>query len=370
MRISRSQLSALVPHPGATVIEPRHLASYNWIEAKTPTIVVPGLPPVWCGYKTSRYVKKDSGMVYTAQNAARHPESPLEPLFRTVYIEDPSFDISSVDVISDRYNIRRLLSFIAPSSNAHDVKDFSMGLELVYGTAILHREDEKTQEFIGPDEFRGHGHSFGKAYTHNKIPLSTGHQRVVSYRLGSLRLVIHHKTNGYVDDSVSTPTEESAADKDSSLLESMSISQPTITEGTTPPASKLTVLRGGQSIPLESTLEIKTRVHHKPLKIADAAPQLWLSQTPRLVRAYHKNSVFSAPVVEDVSINLRSWERKNQETVGRLLALLASIIAKGKQHGHASIRYSASKDRLDVYECAAVKMFPEDLYQKWKKDGK
>lgn len=60
---------------------------------------------------------------------------------------------------------------------------------------------------------------------------------------------------------------------------------------------------------------------------------------------------------------------KNQETGGRLLTLLASIIAKGKQHGHAPNRYSASKDTLDVYQCAEVKRFPEDLYQKWKKDG-
>lgn len=60
---------------------------------------------------------------------------------------------------------------------------------------------------------------------------------------------------------------------------------------------------------------------------------------------------------------------KNQETVGRLLTLLASINAKGKQHEHDSIRYSASKDTLDVYQCAEVKRFPKDLYQKWKKDG-
>lgn len=73
-------------------------------------------------------------------------------------------------------------------------------------------------------------------------------------------------------------------------------------------------------------------------------------------------------MVEDVSINLKSWERKNQETVGRLLTLLVSIVAKGKQHLYASIRYSPSKDRLDVYQCTGVKMFPEDLYQKWQKD--
>jgi hypothetical protein len=249
-------------------------------------------------------------------------------------------------------------------------------MEFVNGTAILHREETKTQKFLGPDEFRGHGREFGKTFTHNRIPLSTGHQRVVSYRLGGLCLIIHHKSDGYVDESTppETAMQGSVRDDVSNLLESMSTSQPTIAEDTTsaapkPASSKLTILRGGQSVTLESTLEIKTRVHHKPLKIADAAPQLWLSQTPRLVRASHNRSVFRAPVVENVSDVVKRWERRNQETLGRLVTLLVTVIAKSKPLGHVSIRYSASKDELYINKCEGNRMFPEDLYQKWKEDG-
>ena len=74
-------------------------------------------------------------------------------------------------------------------------------------------------------------------------------------------------------------------------------------------------------------------------------------------------------MLQDVSATVKWWERKNQDKLGRLLALLISLIAEGKPHGHVSIRYSASKDRLSVYRCAGVKSFPDDLYQKWKKDG-
>ncbi|GAB7331398.1 hypothetical protein MBLNU13_g02821t2 [Cladosporium sp. NU13] len=347
-----------------------HLASYNWIEAKTPTIVVPGSPAVWRGNNASREVKKDSGLVYVAQNAARHPESPLEPLFRALYIENPSFNISPIDVISDRNNIRKLLSFVDPSSDPHGVKDFSMRMEFVNGTAILHREETKTKEFIGPDEFRGFGHEFEKAYTRNQVPLSTGHYRIVSYRFGGLRFVIRHETDGYVDDGTSgkASKQQTAGDDLSSLLGSMSISQSTVTEDIPSAASKLKVRQGGRSIALESTLEIKTRVHHKPLKITDAAPQLWLSQTPRLVRAYHNRGTFSAPVVEDVSTDIKRWETANQEVLGRLVTLLVSIIAKSRPHGQVSIRYSASKDRLRVDQCSGNRMFPEDLYQRWNKD--
>jgi hypothetical protein len=130
------------------VTDAKRLASYNWIAAKTPTIVVPGLPPIWRKINVPSQVKKDNGLVYTAQNNARHPESPLEPLFRALYLENPSFDISSVDVISDRSNILKLLSFVDPRSNIYGVRDFSMRMELVDGTAIFHRLEAKTKEFI------------------------------------------------------------------------------------------------------------------------------------------------------------------------------------------------------------------------------
>ncbi len=80
------------------------LASY-WIEAPTPTIAVPGSPPLWSAPRAPRQLKKASGLIYIAQNAARHPDSPLESLSRALYIANPSFDIRSIDVVTDRNNM-------------------------------------------------------------------------------------------------------------------------------------------------------------------------------------------------------------------------------------------------------------------------
>lgn len=74
-------------------------------------------------------------------------------------------------------------------------------------------------------------------------------------------------------------------------------------------------------------------------------------------------------MVDDVSHNIKVWERKNQEKLGRLVALLGGIIAKSEPHGQVSIRYSASKDSLYINQCEAKKMFPEELYKKWRRDG-
>lgn len=82
---------------GPSITNVEHLSPYNWIESSTPTIAVPGCPSLW---SPPNKVAKDSGLVYIAQNAARHPECPLEPLFRLSFIENPSYDLL-VDLITD-----------------------------------------------------------------------------------------------------------------------------------------------------------------------------------------------------------------------------------------------------------------------------
>lgn len=107
--ISRTDLKGLeetIP----TITDVKHLSSYNWIDSVAPTIAIPGCPPLWSPPKGTRKVPKDSGSIYIAQNAARHPESPLEPLFRALYTTHQSFDIGAVDLVTDRNNIRKLLS--------------------------------------------------------------------------------------------------------------------------------------------------------------------------------------------------------------------------------------------------------------------
>lgn len=365
--VIRADVSRLSPLPNASVTEVKHLASYNWIDVPTPTITVPGLPPLWYGVNTSRQLKQDSGLVYVAQNAARHPESPMEPLFRALYLENPKFELSSVDIISDRNNIRKILSFIDPDSTAHGVKSFTIRMEAVNGTVILHREETLTKEFIGPDTFRGYGHEFEKAYTKNEISGSTGHHRIISYRFGGLRFIIRHETDGYVNTGTPTQCNNEAQPRDdlAGLLGSLSISQPKIPSETTTNGSKLILCNEGHNVPLRSTLEIKTRVHHKPLLVADVAPQLWISQTPKLVRAYHERGRFKVPVVEDVTSDIERWERLNQQSLGKLAALLVRLIATGKRHRYSTIRYDAHSDRLDIEPCEEEKLLPADLYQKW-----
>lgn len=120
-------------------------------------------------------------------------------------------------------------------------------------------------------------------------------------------------------------------------------------------------------VPRESTLEIKTRAASKPIDFNEIATQLWASQTPKLVRAYHSRGVFQEPKVEDVAGEIRSWERANQAHLRRLAALIAEVLRVAREMGgRMRIRYDQVTDTLVIQQKSeGKKMLPEDLYSHW-----
>ena len=295
-------------HPSITNVE--HLSSYNWIDSSSPTIVVPGCPPLWSPPKTAKKVPKDSGLVYIAQNAFRHPESPLEPLFRSLYIENPSYNIRQVDLITDRNNIRKLLSFINPNLTQNGREPFTIDIEITGNTAIFCRAETKTHTFVGPHDFRGYGHEFEKAFTTTQISDSTGHHRIISYNFGGLKFIVRYETDAYVDD-VPKPQSQSADSENKNFLnmmENLSLSR-TENHSRLPIKSKLVIQEEGKPVSIKSTIEIKTRVSHKLIDIQEVLPQLWVSETPNLVRAYHNGGIFGPPEVKDVTHEIAEWEK-------------------------------------------------------------
>ncbi|OAL43261.1 hypothetical protein IQ07DRAFT_302103 [Pyrenochaeta sp. DS3sAY3a] len=373
--ISRATLEDLDIPASGTITGTQHLASYNWIEAPKgkPTVAVPGSPDLWSPPKGPSRLKKDSGHVYIAQNAARHPDSPLEPLFRALYVLEPTFDINSIDVVTDRNNIRKLLGFVNWRWSGDKREDFTIHIEVKNNTAIFCREETKVEEYIGPKEFRGYGHSFEKRYTTRQVSGSTGHHRIIQYSFGGLKFILRHETDGYVGVPTTHSSQQSAGhqarevDDLSSVLDALSLSsksgEPEVAH---PEGSKLAILKEGQVVPLPSTLEIKTRVSHRPLAFEDVVSQLWVSQTPKLVRAYHTKGVFAEPTVEDVAIQVKAWEGQNQKDLRMLAGLITEIRDIVKDNGgKAILKYDANVDKLLFYELGDKKMLPDDLYAKW-----
>ncbi len=82
-------------------------------------------------------------------------------ILRICFVRSPDQQI----LITDRNNIRKLLSFVNPSLSSNGLESFTIGIEVTQNTAIFSREETKTHEFIGLHEFKGFGHEFEKAYT-------------------------------------------------------------------------------------------------------------------------------------------------------------------------------------------------------------
>ncbi|KAJ5542152.1 hypothetical protein N7535_004575 [Penicillium sp. DV-2018c] len=351
---------------GPSITNVEHLSSYNWIESSSPMIAVPGCPHLWSPPTTPRKVAKDSGLIPIAQNAFRHPESPLEPLFRSLYIEQPSYNIHGVDLITDRNNIRMLLSFVNPTLSGYSQEPFTIHVEVTSGTVIFCRAETETYRFIGPRDFRGHGHEFEKAFTRAQVSGSTGHHRVISYNLGDLKLIVRYETDGYVEEvsKLQSQSEDSANEDSLSKMEDLSPSQ-SENHHHLPTESKLVIQKEGKQVPIKSTLEIKTRVAHKRISIQEVLPQLWASQTPNLVRAYHRGGIFEPPEVQDVTRDIAEWEKSHAKDLWSLVVLVKEIIKVVRENnGNAVIKYDGRSDGLTVRVREESRMLPDDLYLK------
>lgn len=298
-------------------------------------------------------------MVYIDQNAARNPRSPLEPLFRALAIENPEYDIGDVDLVTDRNNIRKLLRFVQGPSN----KAFKIKVEIAGDkTALFTRVEKRTKQTIS--EVQGYGHNFEKACT--KIPTgSTAHHRIVGYTFGGLKCIVRHETDGYVDGK--SPHE--LTDDVSDVLKGLSISKVGSTINQHRPGAVI-VETDGKAVDPSSTLEIKTRVAHRRLKMAEVTPQLWISQTPNLVVGYHRDGVFDHVQPRDMREELRRWESANQSNLCKLAALLTKIIkvVKFSENGAALVQ-SDGLSKLSIVAGNGKRALPDDLYGKWEQKG-
>jgi hypothetical protein len=373
MEIGRGDFSKLVaPAEGTIAInDVKHLSSYNWIDGLTPTIAVPGSPNRWSPSYTEVTLPQDTGEYYMSQNAARSPDSPLEPIFRALSRTAPSFDVASVDIVTDRSNIRKLLAFINPQLAKQETKRWMMAVEVVQNTALFCPQETKTSITINPGQDNGYGREFEKAFTTRKIDGSASHHRIVTYSFGGMKLMVRHETDGYLslNDQIKSRYGNHLASIDSMISSALQWQD---RKPTTPPQelneSKLQIRHEGKEIGIESTIEIKTKSHNNKVVVKDFAAQLWASQTPKLVRAYyHPGGKFPTPNVEDVSDEIKEWEAKNRADLSILAALLRRILTLAKQFGGAvTVSYDPKRERLTVFKDKPdKKMLPDDLYRMW-----
>ncbi|KAL4804489.1 hypothetical protein BDV18DRAFT_162253 [Aspergillus unguis] len=358
--ISRNDLG--VSSVTASITNVKYLASYNWIKdtkGKKRTIAVPGSPALWRpppGDFTD--VKEDHGLVHLHPNAAFHRDSPLESLFRALYMKDPSYTLDSVDIVVGRDVLSWLLEFVTHPIHG-PLRIFALEAEVVQNTVLLCRVPSRTVQYLLSDRHHGYQREFKKAYTSPQIQGDMGHQRIISYQLSGMKLIVRHEMDACIRETPPIPAVK---------REQVRFTDNQVSLGL--------MAAGGPEMPMESTLEIKTfPMAQFSNSLTPLLPDLWLSQTPNLVRAYHENGQFDNPEVENITDNIKAWEKVHQPQIQKLVSLLQCIVEISKLYSGSNIifTYDHQRDILvvtkrekpdeDEERAQGGRLLPDDLYR-------
>jgi hypothetical protein len=234
----------------------------------------------------------------------------------------PSFKMTSISLVTDRNNLRKLFKF---ASGRVD-RNFRIDVELIEDTLFFIRWELNVLDITRGSRNSGFGHGFENAFTTfgKGLADSLAHHRIVKYNLGGLACLVRFEADAYVEDAKDTERQSEPKADDSqpdlsSALESLSLSSVSIS-----PQKGFTVLSRGRLIPPKSVLELKSR--SKTVSMAQTIPQLYFSQTEKLFIGYHKQGVFTQTVEEfEMRERLDDWEADHQPELRRLLRLISKI---------------------------------------------
>ncbi|KAK5134675.1 hypothetical protein LTR08_006190 [Meristemomyces frigidus] len=340
------------------------VASYNWVDSENAVMLVPGVPPTWSPPSETPQLEPDQGWRWIDQNAHRSPKAPIEPLIRAVLRQHPDYDFTNTNLISDRQPLSCLLKFAAGDSKA-----FSFSVQVVGNIVIFTRKGSKTREFVGPETYAGFRKDFEKKYT--KYPAafqsSTSHHRILSYKLGALRILLRCGADACLAPQAPLTTNSGVGKPPTEPLQETS--------------DNITVQGGGSEVPQSDIVELATRVDKRgfPDYAITKFPELWLAQTPNFITALSSATVSSKQAVycrsvftpDNISIrksadDVAQWEKNNTELISKFLKVLAATLETARDEpakGDRLLVVSREEGDNEIHiipDTGAVKL-PEDL---------
>lgn len=303
-----------------------YLASYNWVEAKKPTVIVPGSPVEWTDRPLPFQVSLDDGTNFIDQNAYRTKNLALVPLVQVVEAinvdeDKPNFDWSSVDFVTDRNGLRKLLRW-ATDTPGKPARDFRIDTQLAGEKTVLFNRWEKSNRDEPGSASRNpsYGFNFERASTTPALGCKdgTGHHRIVTYDFDGLKMVVRFEvdaclpsnTNSKPKKTISSSSTRVAGSGDgedlANMLSNLAIGSTGAAAAATPTTTAtsssstkepidLNIIWAGVKVPQSSIIELTTRSEQSVANFdwAEAYPQLYLSQTPLHYLAVHKRGRFA-----------------------------------------------------------------------------
>ncbi|TFK40515.1 hypothetical protein BDQ12DRAFT_679577 [Crucibulum laeve] len=290
------------------------------------------------------------------------PSAVLLPLITAVDIKAKeegllSFDWPSVDFVTDRNGLRKLLRWIVGG----EVKNFRIDLQLAgEKTVLFNRWERRTRELFSGYTF---GFNFEKASTKHAYGCenSTGHHRIVTYDLSGLKMVVRFEVDACLPTEApatkkSTPSLGASTGKSASnvddLIDSLanvkisptdSSSPSSIPSSATDSAVYLQVIKGGNQVPQSAIIELTTRSEARASQLdwAESFPQLFLSQTAHHFLAIHQRGRFieiqkrklTSPELQKVASDIQPYLKK----LRRILDDIKALVIKHGERGRLSL---------------------------------
>jgi len=220
---------------------------------------------------------------------------PLVQAVETVTADEkkPAFDWSSVDFVTDRNNLKKLLRWVTKSGTAA-CNDFRIDTQLAGEKTVLFRRWEKKNEAFGGKNQKSYGFNFEHEVTTPATGCQdgTGHHRIITYDFGGLKLVVRFEVDACLPSPTSTTND--AGDDLADMVSDLTISSTTSSSSSSANIPSLKIVRGGRVVPQSSLMELRTRsITSKNTNWKDTFPQLYLSQTPLHYLAIHEEGNFS-----------------------------------------------------------------------------
>jgi hypothetical protein len=166
----------------------KSIASYNWKPQSTiekPVMLIPGKASLLVSNLSNQQLSKSKYEQMCDENRYFMSEYPIEPIFRAVLECSPSFDFKSVDFVTDRNNLRKLLDFIEGNRN----EAFRIDFQMIGDTLVLVRNDENAKNFC--DDY---GKDFELKYTEATVDHGA-YRQIVAYKLGTFQMVVRFEVD-------------------------------------------------------------------------------------------------------------------------------------------------------------------------------
>ncbi|KAL4949891.1 hypothetical protein BDW69DRAFT_187879 [Aspergillus filifer] len=322
--IEASMKTILPEKESPKITDCKLVGSYNWLNRKSPTILVPGEPPKWTPVSNPGKLPEDSGSYFRDQNGARYAEHVFQPPMEAILKQNAKFDFTDIDIIACGSTLGNLRRFITEPD-----KSFRIVVEAIGSVVFFTRRENSPTQTI-PD-VRGYGHTFPEANTTwgSEVQGSESHQRILQYKFAGLSCLVRYEGDGHFPNvhQLSKDIGDSAVNSPDDLL--MSFANAAV--GPFAPIEKqpLDVQTGGETIPQSEMFDLKTRSNRKEYAdvLRSELPRLWIAQIPNLIVAFHKWGVFNDIRVNDVREDVCKWEEEHQDDLSKLAALLRMLVA-------------------------------------------